>query len=186
MKRGKGIILVLALAMFLAFGGVAQAVTTIQDFTGDFAPANWTVIGSGNSGSVTLGTELFGFIFYSGGAAGFQGVEMNAPGAYNISFDWQYWSYTSGIDASNQTPYYASGSWNSLATSGTLLDGAVNFDISAGDRIGWKIDSPVTTSGRSSLEISNFRATPVPIPSAVYLLGSGVIALIGLKRRKDG
>ena len=36
-----------------------------------------------------------------------------------------------------------------------------------------------------SLEGDNFKGSPVPIPTSVLLLGSGLIGLVGLKRRRQ-
>jgi len=46
---------------------------------------------------------------------------------------------------------------------------AMNFDLSAGDTI------TVTT---------RFEVTPVPLPAAVWLFGSGMLGIIGITRRK--
>ena len=41
-----------------------------------------------------------------------------------------------------------------------------------------------TEPGGADVVINNFSATPVPIPAAIWLLGSGLIGLVGIGRRR--
>jgi len=81
----------------------------------------------------------------------------------------------------------------------TILDDVLNSVIGTGNDIPWQIFDITATSARyirfdvdaytsmgGGLNELQAYGQPVPIPGAVWLLGSGLIGLVGLRRRFKG
>jgi|GEM_PF-4130487 len=66
---------------------------------------------------------------------------------------------------------------------GDLLNGIVN-DLVASGEVPFALNFPITNFPISLVGTADIEASPVPVPAAVWLLGSGLIGLIGVRRRR--
>ncbi|MBN2232728.1 MAG: DUF4465 domain-containing protein [Deltaproteobacteria bacterium] len=67
--------------------------------------------------------------------------------------------------------------WLNLSGLGNGLKG-IQFTMASSDTGDWGMNTP------AYFAIDNFNGSPVPIPGAVWLLGSGLAGLVGLRRRR--
>ncbi|MEW6264863.1 MAG: VPLPA-CTERM sorting domain-containing protein [Thermodesulfobacteriota bacterium] len=72
--------------------------------------------------------------------------------------------------------------WNGSQTISFGSGGQFTISLSNVRTIDWAICDPVGTSANIYATLT-LNSTPVPLPGAVWLLGSGVIALVGFRRR---
>jgi hypothetical protein len=92
------------------------------------------------------------------------------------------------IDTYNYIDFYLSGtkvfSYSGsdifAAANGSWTDAVTNRYVNFKDLV---FDEVKLTSNGVAFEFDNVAATPVPIPGAVWLLGSGLLGLIGLRRK---
>lgn len=186
---------VFALLALLGFASPAAA-----DFTGPWAPANWTVTNTGTltGGSPTLGTTTFsptqlmmtgsnslsptgdspsctGGFFQTLGPCQLQ-VTINMPGSYSFS-----WSYLTSDDAGpggdlfgvivDSTRIQLSDPGGADAQSGTRT-------FAASSSFGWFINCGDCIGGSATATITNFAAAAaVPQPETYALMVAGALAL---------
>lgn len=146
--------------------------------------ANWTVSG----GAVDLiGNGFFDFFPANGLYVDLDGSQNNAgimtsilvaPGKYIFSFDLagsqrgdtntvnvSFGDYAEAITLASSVPFTT----YTKTVNVTALSNTIVFDHAGGDNIGLLLD--------------NVSVSTVPLPSALVLLGSGLVGLMGLRRR---
>lgn len=166
---------VLAVVAGAAFAGVAAA-----DFTGDYAPANWTLDTNG-SGIVVLHDAAT--LILEGSDAGTNGFEYTdlivaVPTGGSISFDWSYDSNDDpGFDAGL---YFSTGSgFVFLSDTGGTSGSVSGVTVLSGDLFAFSIESADGLFGPGVLTVTNFNY--VPAPGAMALLG---LAGFAARRRR--
>ncbi len=202
--RRSGVVLLLLAGILLSAGaqpGIA-ALTPAQDIVGISLTSDATQyffhVQLAGAPSATDYAKTYG-IYFIGGAP-------NPPGNRGEYFD-NYvaltgqnidaYSYVSNYQGS--TPYpTVYGQYRGYLPNSTTFD-SPNFDpmptFSAnGATLTWAINKDQLATGFSWLAATSINTTlldkstvasAVPIPNAIWLLGSGVVALVGLKRRKS-
>ncbi len=163
---------VLALVSVAVFAGIACA-----DFSGDYAPANWS-LGSSSNGFVDVhdattlvlvgtddGTNTFGWT----------DLRITVPQTGLISFDWAYSSSDEhGVD---RGLYYAnSTAWVLLSDTNGQSGTVSNIAVSALDSFIFTIESEDSLFGPGVLVVTNFGFTTVPTPGALAMLGLAGLA----------
>lgn len=149
---------------------------TIVGFTGPYAPENWTAT-----------DPLLTYFSFSPGmltlqARGTQWVHLhvNIPEESVISFDWELVQYPVF-----DTMSFVRGAVDTTGLSylfpGPEGKGTVSFRVPAGDKVTFAAQ---TFGGRGDLIVSNFRAESVPEPSAIGLLATGLVGILGTRRRR--
>ena len=170
----------------------------VQDFESGLNANESIVItssGYGLTNTATLGNGSYGV----GHTSGFDGstsafvdvytlmLDLSTSTNSTLSFDFSV--DTSGI---HEWGVLASGSENRQAFSGTGSGRAV-FDLSVYDgqanlalSIGLGVQGQ-TTLGQEGYFIDNImvETSPVPLPASIWLFGTGIVALIGIARRKQ-
>ncbi len=166
---------VLAVVAGAAFAGVASA-----DFTGDYAPANWTLDTNGNGFVQQHDASTLVLVGSDAGSLGFEYADLfvSVPTGGSISFDWAYSSTDSpGFDAG---VYFSTGSGfvflsDTNGDSGTVSGVVVN----SGDFFAFSVESADGLFDPGVLTITNFNY--VPAPSALAVLG---LAGFAARRRR--
>lgn len=123
---------------------------------------NFTVTGTNNSSSNNYTT-------YSDVAS--------ADGTYNF-----VWSYsTSDSDGAywDQAGYVLNGVFTYLVSSGYVANGKLAIFLNVGDTFGFFIHSLDGILGRGQIEV-----LATPIPASIVLLGSGLLGLLAIGRRR--
>jgi hypothetical protein len=172
---------------------LSSAQTARADFSGPYAPANWTLFNS-TGGSGILGN---GFVDDSAAPVSITLFGSNGDGASNPGIDTDYtiaavasglwsfdWSYDSvDSDFFDNGGYLLNGTYTQLADNGPPgpVTGNVSIFVSAGDVIGFRVHTVDNTFGPGELTITNFVA-PVPAPGALALLA--LAAVSGRSRRR--
>jgi len=175
----------------LATAGLAVAsipAVAKADFSGPYAPANWTF---GNTGGSTNGmVDTSGApasITLTGGSSGSgssgtTNFTIAAVASGTLNFHWSYSSSDSGsYDIGN---FLLNGNPTFLAANNSQGSGDFSIALNAGDVFGFQVFSADNLFGAGILTISNFSA-PVPEPAtiALFALGAAGVGLL-LRRRK--
>ncbi len=168
--------------------------TANANFVGDYDVSKWTEVSDGGSidtsnapNSITITghdiTETSPGIPADISAA--TGFFIQASSDGTVTFDWSFTSQD--IDGSLADFF----SWILITTPTQLTiadeslftqSGSESFAVMKGDTFGFNIFSDDSKGGSASVTISNFTA-PVPVPAAAWLFGSGLIGLIGMRRK---
>ncbi len=161
--------------------GAAVALTPAAraDFSGPFAPANWSLSNNNADGSVVTATAPASITLRGGdngtGLPGTTSYVIEAVFPSTVSFSWSYASSDDlGYDSAG---WLLNGGYTELA--GNLpWYGSVSFPVAAGDTFGFRVTTSDNASGRGSLTVSQF-AAPVPEPGSMTLalLGGAVLML---------
>jgi hypothetical protein len=161
--------------------------TARADFSGPYAPPNWTFNPNGQTGSfvndgVTLTLTGHNSSIFTLNVNTDYTIAAAASGTW--SFDWDYAS----IDSSDfdDGGYLLNGLYTVLAYNDPQSGfpggpGSVSISVNAGDIIGFRVHSLDSISGPGVLTITNFVA-PVPAPGSLALLG--LAAASGRSRRR--
>ena len=174
----------LKVAATLAFNAtpVADAAGTVEPTVGGVtftAPSSTPFV-------ITYGVGTFGGApFFSGQGPGWDAETGVLKGPSNVTA-----TLASGVTAIGFL--YGPGDDAGGAITVTLSTGDVFSlaipDVGTADFVGFTSTTPITsvafTEAGYGMDIVQFEATtPVPIPAAIYLIGSGLIGLIGIKRK---
>lgn len=120
-------------------------------------------------------------------------VDLTGYRSSALSFD--LFVAGTGYEADDSFSVWADGasllSLGETELEGSLGDSWTSFDLSLGAFDGSMVTVAFggdTNSGSENFYLDNVRfdATVVPVPAAVWLLGAGVVALVGLGRRRAG
>jgi len=176
----------LSVICFTLTGGASASTV---EFDGIYDPSNWTLTNTNSDGSVNT-TGAPSSISITGGDnyneesnPGDTDFTITSPLDGNVSFDWDYSSLNASPDW-DPFGYLLNGTFYQL----TKDDGSVNqsestsFSVSSGDIFGFRAHTVDNALGSATTTISNFSA-PVPLPSAILLLGSGLVGLAGFRKK---
>ena len=178
-------------AICIVFLCSVPAIATPVGFEGTYDPSNWTTTKTNSNGYIdTNGVPQY--IQVIGSNNGSYGVgntdfTITSPDDGAVSFNW---SYTTADWNANYDPfgYLLNGIFTTLTNpSKTSQSGSSNFVISAGDIFGFRVHSVDNIYGSATAKIFDFDApapTPTPEPGTLFLLGSGLLGLGNLTRKK--
>jgi hypothetical protein len=190
MRTGNGFFKLLAFFVFAMFASLSAR----ADFSGAYAPANWTTtlagIPAGGGGTVdTSGAPAS--ITLNGGDAGCSSgngtctlqYTITAPGSGPLTFDWNY--STTDVDGPGLDLFLAI---NGVATvqlsdsgGANIQNGSVNTTVTAGNTIGVMINCTDCIEGAANVTISNFTGPVVSSPASIPTLSEwGMIILSSL------
>jgi hypothetical protein len=162
----------------------AAAKADLDDFSGPYAPANWTFTNTGTSdGNVNTAGAPVSITLTggnSGGGSGTTNFTIAAVASGLLTFDWNYSSIDSGsYDVGNfllnGTPTFLA---NNNGGSGTF-----SIAVNAGDIFGFQVFSLDNQLGPGVLTVANFSA-PVPEGSTLALFALGSVGILILMRRR--
>jgi len=160
--------------------------TMIIGVTGLASAATWTLANSnGGDGYVvttTNGFDLFGADNGFGNNYTTYTETIASPG--NYSFLWSYITHDCCGSVWDPAGYVLNGSYTQLSTNCSVqftcdTSGTLNLVLSAGDVFGFYVYSPDSILGRGEIDVP-----PVPEPGTLALLGTGLLAGVGVIRRK--
>jgi len=149
---------------------VSGGIRVVGSFTGTLSTGNFSVLYQGEPSSSNVGTiQNATNTFFQSVNAG-----TNTPFASSSGNGFQAASFN-GVPANT-----------ALGTSVTLYELASFSDTSSGDTDANFYASSVAINVSTSGVISGFSSgtAPVPLPAAVWLLGSGMLGLFGIGRRR--
>ncbi len=164
----------IAAAGLLAVAGAANA-----QFSGPYAPGNWTFNANGGDGSATNDGSTLTLVGNDNGFGLDTDYTIAAAAAGTWSFDWSYFSSDSGTFDTGG--YLLNGVYTQLAANNSQGSGSVSIPVLAGDIIGYRVFSADGVFGPGTLTVKNFSA-PVPAPASLALLGMG--GLLAARRRR--
>jgi hypothetical protein len=164
---------VLAVVAGAAFAGVAAA-----DFTGDYAPANWTLDTNGNGFVQQHDASTLVLVGSDAGSLGFEYADLivTVPTGGTISFDWSYSSTDApGFDAG----FYFAGGFVFLSDTNGDSGTVTGVSVGSGDLFAFSVESTDGLFDPGVLTITNFNY--VPAPGALAVLG---LAGFAARRRR--
>lgn len=154
---------VLAIGLF-AFVGVAQA-----DFTGPYAPGNWTWFDNA-SGTGTLDATTMFIIGGDAGMAGYSEYNIAVPAGGTLDFDWSYFSVD---DPGYDWGYYSVNGVQTMLADTSPASGNASVPVMAGDVFALGVETSDGGWGPGELTVTNF----IPEPASLALLALGALAL---------
>ncbi|PYL16877.1 MAG: PEP-CTERM sorting domain-containing protein [Verrucomicrobia bacterium] len=166
---------------------VAIPAAAKADFSGYYAPANWTFQNTGGStdGSVDTSGAPASITLTGGnsqsGTPGDTNFTIAAGASGLVSFHWTYSSMDSGTyDSGN---FLLNGNPTFLADNGSQGSGDFSIAVSGGNIFGFNVHSMDNLFGPGVLTISNFSA-PVPEGSTLSLFALGALGVMMVMRRR--
>jgi hypothetical protein len=174
--------------------GVADAAFATSDFTGIYDVSQWTTTDTA-SGTVNVSGAPTTISLTSGNAsvdgstiAGNTDFTITVPVASQIAFNWSY-NTSDGAPEFDPFGYLVNGVFTTVVSVGDLTpvlqqSGHVTLTVAGGDVFGFRANTFDGFNGAAVTSISNFDATPVPIPAGIWLFGSAALALAPWAQRK--
>jgi hypothetical protein len=166
---------------------VAIPAAAKADFSGPYAPANWTFQNTGGStdGSVDTSGAPASITLTGGnsqsGTPGDTNFTIAAVASGLVSFHWSYSSVDSGTyDSAN---FLLNGKPTFLADNGSQGSGDFSMTLSGGDVFGFNVHSADNLFGAGVLTISN-ATFPIPEGSTLSLLALGAVGVVMVMRRR--
>ena len=165
---------------------VAMPAAAKADFSGYYAPGNWTLTNTGDSNGFVDTSGAPASITLHGGSSqsgnpGDTDFTIATAAAGTVSFNWSYFStdtgtYDSAYFLLNGTPTF-------LADNGSQGSGNFSITLSNGDILGFRVHTADNLFGDGELTISEFSA-PVPEGSTLSLLALGALGVAMVMRRR--
>ncbi len=163
-------------------GGIYAFEISADDFTlgiqptgGDFTPGFFTLRIANDTGFTVPAVEVSYDVYnFNDGSR-----------ANSFNFSWSLdninYSFVSSLDFTSPETADGSPAW-AKASRSTVLTG-LNWENGSYIYFRWSGDDISGIGDRDEFALDNLTTTPIPIPSAVWLLGSGLITVVGLRRR---
>jgi hypothetical protein len=167
---------IVAAAGLLAVAGAANA-----QFSGPYAPANWTLNPNAGNGTASNDGTTLVLTGTDGANTGGQNTDYTiaAIASGTWSFDWKYSS--TDVGTFDTGGYLLNGVYTQLAANNSQGGGSASIPVLAGDIIGYRVFSADGIFGEGVLSVTNFKA-PIPAPASLALLGMG--GLVAARRRR--
>ena len=165
----------------VAMPGAAKA-----DFSGYYAPGNWTLTNTGDSNGFVDTSGAPASITLHGGSSqsgnpGDTDFTIATAAAGPLSFHWSYFSTDTGTYDSAY--FLLNGKPTFLADNGSQGSGDFSIALSNGDILGFRVHTADNLFGDGELTISEFSA-PVPEGSTLALLALGAVGVAMVTRRR--
>lgn len=164
---------------------VAIPAAARADFSGPYAPPNWTFGNTGGSdGNVNTAGAPASITLTGGnsgsGTSGETNFTIAAVASGMVSFNW---SYTSTDSSSYDTGNFLLNGVPTFLANNDGGSGTFSMALSAGNVFGFNVHSEDNIAGAGVLTISNFVA-PVPEGSTLSLFALGAVGVLIVLRRR--
>ena len=150
-----------------------------SQFISDYASASQ---GTGTHLDFNFGKPLtFTSILYTDRTSSGAGNFSNVRGTYDFVTSYQY-IFSNNSNFSSPVATITVGPLQTLPnpfSSYTQVQSAANFQGVTAQYVRWQV---VSTNGANP-GASDFRFTAAPVPAAIWLLGAGLIGLVGIRRK---
>jgi hypothetical protein len=166
-------------SVLAAAAGLAVSGAAFGQFSGPYAPGNWTFNANGGNGSVNTGGAP-AQIALTGNDNGFGPIDTDftiaAATGGTMAF---HWVYSSGDTGTYDTAYYLiNGTQTFLGTNSGPFSGDVSIGVNAGDIIGFRVNSADGVFGPGTVTISNFSIGGAPPPTGRCCLFNGTCSVV--------
>ena len=165
---------------------VAMPATAKANFSGYYAPGNWTLQNTGDSNGFVDTAGAPASITLHGGSSGTGGpgdtdFTIAAAASGLLNFHWSYFSTDSGTYDSAY--FLLNGVPTFLADNSSQGSGDFSIALTSGSIFGFRVSTADNLFGDGELTVSNFSA-PVPEGSTLSLFALGALGVTMLMRRR--